>query len=252
MMFSARLDETGTDGRSAYVVIGGAVASAHRWDKLEASWAGLLRRSKISAFHSKEFYDRNDNVFGRWSQLKRNRFVESQEKIIVKNTLFRCSVGIESATHAEIKKRMKGIKGFSPESDYSLCLRYLMFAACEELVKVDSDCRLTIMVEDGPWATGAQRTYQRVAAMTGKWKPAKHAHRLAGFASVPKGERPSLEAADYLAGRENSRMLAGMRPRRSAETLSVLLTKPVLERWYEGMMDEKEHRRAYAQNRKTG
>lgn len=245
ILFSARLDETGTDGRSPYTVVAGAVAAPSQWDKLESAWGQLLKRSRVSEYHWKEFNDRNNRIFGPWSDLKRKRFVDAQEKIVVRNTLFRVSIGLESAVHAEIKKRMKGIRGFTSESDYSLCLRYLMFATCEQLIRIDRDCRLAVMVEDGPWASGALNTYQRVAAMRGKWKPAKHAHRLAGFASVPKGERLSLEAADYLAGEEHARMLAGKRPKRGAQPLSLLLTAPLLERWYEGMIKEKEHRRAF-------
>ena len=247
-LFSARLDETGTDGRSPYTVVGGAIASVDQWNKLEKAWGHLLKRYKILAYHWKEFNDSNDSVFGKWSNFKRNRFVEAQEKIIRNNTLFRVSVGLESAVHANIKQRMKGIKGFSPESNYSLCLRYLMFVTCEQLVKIDPDCKLIILVEDGPWASGAMKTYQRVAAMTGEWKPAKHAHRLAGFGSAPKGERLSLEAADYLAGAEHSRMRTERRPRRRAETLSLLLTGPLLEQWYQGMLKEKELRRVYGRS----
>lgn len=249
MIFSARLDETGTDGVSPYTVVGGAIAAPDQWEKLESAWGRLLSRANVAAYHWKEFNDPNDNIFGKWSHLKRSRFVEAQEKLIGKNTLFRVSVGLESSVHANIKARMKGIKGFAAESNYSLCLRYLMFVTYEQLVKIDPNCRLTIMVEDGPWAVGAHKTYQRIAAMTGKWKPAKHAHRLAGFSSVPKGERLSLEAADYLAGSEHARMLAERRPKRGAQTLSLLLKEPLLERWYEGMIAEKEHRRAYAKSR---
>lgn len=244
-VFSARLDETGTDGRSAYTVIGGAVATANQWDKLEKAWGNLLSRSKIPAYHWKEFNDPNNDIFGKWSDLKRRRFVDAQEKIIRNKTIFRVSVGLESTVHADIKQRMKGIKGFRADSDYSLCLRYLMFSTCEHLVRIDPACRLTILVEDGPWASGAMQTYQRVAAMTGKRKPAKHAHRLAGFGSAPKGERLSLEAADYLAGSEHARMLTGRPSGRKAETLSLLLTGALLEKWYEGMLKEKEVRRAY-------
>jgi hypothetical protein len=105
-------------------------------------------------------------------------------------------------------------------------------------------------VEDGPWASGAATTYQRGAAMTGKRKPAKHAHRLAGFATAPKGERFSLEAADYLAGSGLERLLAD-RKRKSRDTLSVILTKARLEEWYEGMIAEKEARRGYARSKKA-
>jgi hypothetical protein len=243
-VFSARFDETGTDGRSAYTLVGGAVATSDQWNKLESAWGNLLSRSNITAYHWKEFNDPNNKIFGKWTHLKRKRFMSAQEKIIINNTIFRIAVGLESAAHADIKGRMKGIKGFRPESDYSLCLRYLMFWTCEHLVKIDAGCRLTILVEDGPWASGAMKTYQQVAAMTGPGKPAKHAHRLAGFGSAPKGERLSLEAADYLAGSEHRRLLAGLPPSRRAGTLAVLLSGPLLEQWYEGMLKEKEARRA--------
>ena len=249
-LFSARLDETGTDGRSKFTLVGGAVALPKAWETLEESWAALLARAKIDAYHWKEFNDPNDDIFGGWSKLKRERFVASQEKIIGKHTAFRVAVGIESAVHADVKERMKGIKGFRPDSDYSLCLRWLMFSTCEELSKVDPQCRLSILIEDGPWVSGAADTYQRVAAMTGKRKPAKHAHRLAGFGSAPKGERLSLEAADYIAGSALERLLTN-RQRKNQDTLSILLTAPLLEQWYEGMIAEKEARRAFARNKKA-
>jgi len=244
--FSVRLDESGTDGASPYTVIAGAVAVAQEWDKAEAAWHRLLTRSNVSAFHWKEFQDRVQDFQG-WGELKRKRFQDAQEKIIKRNTLFRVSVGLDNAKHLEIKERMRGIKGFSPESNYSMCLRYLMFVTCEQLKKIDSDCRLTILVEDGPWVAGARQTYQRVAAMTGKWKPARHAHRLEGFESAPKGIWRSLEIADYIAGKEHARLLAGHRPKRGINTLSMLLSDQVLEKWYEGMIEEKQIRRDHGQ-----
>jgi hypothetical protein len=59
-----------------------------------------------------------------------------------------------------------------------------------------------------------------------------------------------LEAADYIAGSELKRLLAG-RKRKERDTLAVMLGKPELELWYEGMMEEKEARRTYAKNRKS-
>ena len=56
-VFSARVDESGTDGRSPYTVVGGAVATADNWEKIEAAWGRLLVRSKVSSYHGKEFKD---------------------------------------------------------------------------------------------------------------------------------------------------------------------------------------------------
>jgi hypothetical protein len=243
VLFSARLDETGTDGRSPYTLVGGAVSTPAQWDRLEQKWSALLHRTKVDAFHFKEFQE-GSPPFNDWSAFKRKRFVERQEKIIGAFTLFRISIGIEHAIHRKIKDRMKGIAGFRPDSDYGLCLRYLMFATSEQLLKVDSNHRLSIMVEDGPWSEGAYSTYRKVAAMTGKWKPAKHAHRLAGFAAIPKGESTSLEAADYIVGSEHKRFLEG-RESSNTKLLSMLLNGRVLEQWYERMMREKNARRAY-------
>jgi len=73
-----------------------------------------------------------------------------------------------------------------------------MFLACDSIeTEITDDFRLSILVEDGPYAAGAAALYSRVSRMTGKWKPAKHAHRLNGFAIAPKGHLCSLEAADF-------------------------------------------------------
>ena len=244
VILSMRLDESGTDGRSPYTVVGGAVSDKDGWAKLETAWGNLLRRSKVSAYHCKEFNDRKDNFAG-WSNFKCKRFVKFQENIICEHTLFRVSVGVEGSLHTDIKKRMKGTKGFREDSNYGLCLRRLMYAACERVEGKYPDHRLTVMVEDGPWSSGANNIYQDVAKMTLKRNPAKHAHRLAGFTSVPKGERLSLEAADYIAGAEHARFLAGGSNRQEMGQLSLLLNAEELERWYEGMIKAKEIRRAH-------
>lgn len=248
IIFSARLDETGTDERSPYTAVGGAVSTVERWGKLETAWSKLLSRSKVSAFHTKEFEGEAGDFAG-WSNFKRKRFVKAQEKIIRENTLFKVAVGLEDSAHAEIKEKMKGIKRFMPDSNYGLCFRYLMFLACEQLEEITPDFKIIFMLEDGPWAAGAVDMYTRVSNMTAKWKPAKHAHRLGGITVVPKGESLSLEVADYLVGVAHNRMLAGRFTSGDGPQISYLLNRSFLNRWYEGMLNEKERRRAYWRRR---
>lgn len=249
-LFSLRLDETGTDGRSPYAVVAGAVATHESWLALESAWAALCGNSWH--YHWEEFCDR-DGPFAGWSNLKRGRFVDKQEKIINKNTLFRITYGVDRAAHAEIKARMKGISGFRADSDYGLCIRALMFHTSEQLFKIDPGHQLALLVENGPWAAGALKLYQAVSRMTGKWKPAKHAHRLAGFAVAAKGKFRSLEAADYICGSELQRLRNGkLGPRtKDSKRLGLILGKKELERWYEGMIEEKEHRRAHAAKKRA-
>ena len=248
-LWSAKLDEAGTDGRSDMTLLGGAVGLPRQWDTLEASWGALLGRSGLTTYHWQDFRNRR-KPFADWSKLKRDRFLRAQERLIRKHTLFRVAISVESSAHADVKKKMMGIKGFSPESDYGLCLRVAMFKICESVLEFDPHCQLEIMVEDGPWASGAAEVYERVAAMTGKRKPAKHAHRLAGFTVAPKGQH-SLEVADYIAGAELARLHAKRASAKDAPTLCSKLDAPVLESWYEGMIAEKEIRREYARRGKS-
>lgn len=250
VIFNARLDETGTDGRGDFVTVGGAVSLIPKWDRLEAAWQRKLDAKKLDAFHLKEF-DQREGQFAGWSDFKCSLFEKGLNKVIDDETVFRLAISIHSLTHSKIKERMRGIKGFHPDSDYSLCLRYLMFHVCEQLTLVDPNCQLSILVEDGPWAAGAGQIYQKIAAMRGPRKPAKHAHRLAGFIALPKGLR-SLEAADLIVGREHERLLAGRRPSKGVKVLAAILSEEELESWYVGMMDEKEARRTYAAQRRAG
>jgi hypothetical protein len=251
MLFSMRIDETGTDGTSDFMTIGGAVATVPLWDALEEGWNCYLNQKGVPAFHLKEF-DQRSGPFDNWGDLKCQYFERHLRKIIKDNTTFRVAVSIDSLAHKSVKDRMRGIKGFSADSDYTLCLRFLMFHACEQLTKFDAECRLSIIVEDGPWASGAMALYQRVAAMTGKWKPAKHAHRLVGFGSQPKGILRSLEAADYIVGREHERLVAKRKVPQNDTVLSHLLSASDLEGWYEGMIREKEDRRSHALRSRGG
>jgi len=244
MLFGLRLDETNTHVKGGFFTVGGAVGTTDGLESLEKAWSRKLSAAGVDEFHLKNFDARQEPYYG-WSDFKARRFEDALHKIIKKHTVFRCSVSVDSAVHIEIKDRMRGVRGFRGDSDFSLCLRYLMFWICEQLVQVDADATLSVIVEDGPYSAGAADVYQRVAAMQGKWKPAKHAHRLVGFGSRPKGCLRALEAADLIVGREHQRLANGRAS--SGDVLSVTLNRPRLEQWYEGMMQEKELRRAHGQ-----
>lgn len=254
MLFSLRLDETGTDGRFPFTVVSGAVATIDQWNKLETAWRRMLATYKVVAFHTKEF-DQRSGDFAGWSNLKREQFTARREKICDRNTTFRVTVGINRSVHAEVKKRMRGISGFKPDSDYGLCLRWLMHHTSTNLDRLFGPDYggLSILLEDGPYSAGAVAMYKDVRRMTGGRRPAQFAHKLAGIASLPKGNL-SLEAADSIAGIESKRFLQPRETRLRAVThtrLSVLLDEPELEAWYRLMIEEKQKRRDYAAAKKA-
>lgn len=242
------LDETGTDGHHEYVTVGGAVATLEQWSKVEIAWQSKLKSKGIDYFHLRDF-DASDGPYADWSKWKKRRFEKSLHDSITRNTTFQCAVSLHSKTHADIKRRMMGIRGFRADSDYSLCLRYLMFWVSEHLETIDRDFRLQVLAENGPWVSGAEDTYNRVSNMRGKWKPAKHAHRLSGFATQPKGILHSLGAADLIVGREHIRLISCQRAPKYRPTLAHLLTPDDLEKWYEAMMQEKQIRKAFGSSK---
>ncbi|MEQ8899649.1 MAG: hypothetical protein RID11_02160 [Roseovarius sp.] len=246
MLYSMRLDETGTDGLSDVTIVGGAVATADQWDNLERKWAKLISMYELEDFQWKDWIG-NRKPFSRWPPDKKRKFAKQQDEIIKKNTMFRCAVSVNKMAHDEVKERMRGIKGFSPDSDYSLGIRALMFRACEDIAQnLDPNCRLSVMVEDGPWSSGAYKVYQSVSKMTGKWKPAKHAHRLAGFDAVPKGERPSMSVADYICGTYLRLLNSERRLVPSKSGLLIVMDADRLYNWYDRMIVEKQSRRQFA------
>lgn len=244
MLFSMRLDETATHGEGDFMTVAGAVAEVPNWDNLEDSWRAKLAPRGIEFFHLKDFDGRQGVYYG-WSDRKCQLFENGLRGIIRHNTLFRCSVAIHSAAHKHVKKRMVGVTGYRPESDYALCLRYLLLHSCKVLEKRDPDFALDVMVERGPWSSGALATFE------GMTKRSRIGSRLGTFSAPPKGKFASLDAADLIAGREHVRLMKREPPDPKDEVLAHVLTEEDMERFYEMMIEEKEVRRAFGFNPKS-
>jgi hypothetical protein len=142
---------------------------------------------------------------------------------------------------------MRGIRGFKADSDYGLCFRMIRFLVCHEIAKHFPDARVQFLIESGPDAAGAGVIYEDVRRTAGaKYRPARHAEMLAGFAHAPKGVFRSLEAADYLAGRAMRDLEQGkLNAAHREEAISFLMSEKFLRKWYEDMLKERERRQAY-------
>ena len=251
LIFSAQVDESGTDGRAGHTVLAGAVALPIQWDRLESNWGALLKRNGVAAFHSKEFKGRS-GCFAGWSDFKRKRFTEAQAKIIYRHTAFQVAVLIENATHDEIKKKMVGVKTYQPDSHYGMCFRVLMFRVCGQIEAMGkhegfTGGKVQFLLESGPWGANAAKIYEAEINSIGSWRQSVYAHMLDGFGLIPKGKLHGLEAADFLAAQAlDDFERTGFLPERD-HRLGEVLDRPLLLEWHKDMLKEKERQRAHRQ-----
>ena len=89
-MLTAYLDESGTDGRSAIVAVGGYVSTDDLWNKFRDEWQEFLNIEKIKIFHTTdllalrgEFGDNNI-----WDRIRSESVSQRADKIIEKYVLF--------------------------------------------------------------------------------------------------------------------------------------------------------------------
>ena len=240
-LFRACFDEAGTGGRSPYSIVSGPVARLDQWDAFDRSWDELLNRNGVRYFHSKEFHDRNDDFDG-WSNFKCKRFSDALAKRIKQKTALEVMVAVEDAVHARFKKELRGVKGFKTDSDVGLAFRIAMFLTCLNVESIDRSAKVAFVVETGPYSNDANVIYEDIEKTGGHpWKPARYAHMLGGFASLPKGQLRGLEAADYLADRSLKDIEDNLRTPRP-KLVYAIANEKFLEEWYHGVLRERVRR----------
>jgi len=178
MLFNAFLDDGTTDQHSDYAIVAGIVL---RWEgvpTLEKVWGNFIAKRRVSHFHALEFHDRTGDFEG-WGSLKAQRFYDKLDKIIVK-PCGRFSVAIDKKAHEELKRKMKGVKGYMPNSNTGLGFRIAMDYICRS-IKIHPDPKVSFIIEDGPWTGDALNTYNRILATVNNRRGSNKAHMFEGF-----------------------------------------------------------------------
>jgi hypothetical protein len=106
-------------------VMGGYVAKLGQWNRYEKDWARLLKRAKISRFHSKEMVDR-DNEFKGWADGDEIAFCKAAEKLARKHQLCGFVQRIDYQDYKTHYRYYNPVKGFHYDSIYGLAFRYLL------------------------------------------------------------------------------------------------------------------------------
>jgi hypothetical protein len=94
LALSAYLDDSGTDGQSPVVVIGGFFTDESRWDVFKFRWASFLTGFEIKRFHASDFWARR-RPFHSWDNAKHQRAQDVIVDILTTSNL----VGICKGVH---------------------------------------------------------------------------------------------------------------------------------------------------------
>jgi hypothetical protein len=99
----AYLDDSGTDGRSPILVLGGWIAPAATWaDKFVPAWNEMLNmRPRIDYFKMSEV-DRLQGQFQFWSEQRRDERVALAYKIIEEHIPYQVSIVLELESYRRI------------------------------------------------------------------------------------------------------------------------------------------------------
>jgi hypothetical protein len=98
-MLTAYFDESGTDGRSPIVAVGGYVSTQQLWGQFQREWKQFLTDEGIGVFHTTDLLSMRGEFTAKagWSTEWVTRVMEKADSIIARHTLF----GIVSYTHIE-------------------------------------------------------------------------------------------------------------------------------------------------------
>jgi hypothetical protein len=123
--YTVYLDESGTDGRSAAVAMGGYIAKLADWTEFQIEWQAMLDKDDVRAFHMTDLmaFQGEYKKEGGWDADRREAFLQTARDIIHSRTLFGFATAIitedceKVLPLREAKKKLR--KKFTEE--YELC-----------------------------------------------------------------------------------------------------------------------------------
>jgi hypothetical protein len=98
-MLTAYFDESGTDGRSPIVAVGGYISTQQLWHEFQCEWKQFLTDEGLSIFHTADLLSRQGKFTAEagWPKERVTGVMEKADSFIAKHVLF----GIVSYTHIE-------------------------------------------------------------------------------------------------------------------------------------------------------
>ena len=195
-MLAAFFDESGTDGASPHVAVGGYVAPLENWASYEVEWRQFLSDFRIEHFHTTDMLSQKKEFseeFG-WSKRRVKQALSVADEIINRHALF----GITSYANIEaceaafpLKERKRG-KKFADE--YALASITVVSKVCKWAQRFGYSNPISFIFEDGAKGKGI------VMEVLDHWKKNEFeiAYLMGTWAFGDKERLPQLHSADKL------------------------------------------------------
>src|SRR5437868_5022689 len=90
VMLTAYFDESGTDGRSPIVAVGGHLSTVERWEAFQLEWKGFLQNNGVQTFHATDLihgYGEFTKDRG-WNKKRAESALRIADKIVSKHILY--------------------------------------------------------------------------------------------------------------------------------------------------------------------
>ncbi|WP_234730656.1 DUF3800 domain-containing protein [Acidocella facilis] len=189
-VFTAYLDDSGSHGDSADLVVAGFAGLPMAWEGFEVLWPIMLRRHNVTYLHTRKLAQFSGE-FKDWNAEKRRGFVDDFAKNLNVAGIIGVGATINSKIFREIfPKNTKIMK----DSAFGLCFRVAVLKMCERLYHPNS--QISFVLEDGHKNSGdAFRIFSKLKSI----KNDLLSQSLGGFAVAPKKQFGALQAADFLA-----------------------------------------------------
>jgi Protein of unknown function (DUF3800) len=195
VILTVYIDESGTHGPSDYMIMGAIVGRLGQLVDHDRKWGRLLKKNRLSYFHSKKLKARKDEFTG-WSNQSSRALIAEINKIQNNNSLFRFVTLIRKDDFKKFYKDGPNPRRLQKDSLYGMAFRCsLSFAVEMTLLSVPrKGLTINFLVESGhPNAGACHVIFDQI-----KENVPEMAEILGECLIKPKKDFPGLQSADAI------------------------------------------------------
>jgi hypothetical protein len=191
------IDESGTHGQSAFMILAGWVGTLGQWNHFDIRWRRLLRRNRIAYFHAKELESRQKEYKG-WTDAQAEKLVRDCVRFTDEHAAFGFAVRISQNDYHEYYRNDGVLPKMQPDSMYGLAFRFGAAFVPDMTRKLlnRNDFTLNHIVEDGHPNAGS---CHEIIKSLKKLNAPQFSEHLGTVTLADGDDFPGLQAADGLA-----------------------------------------------------